>query len=60
VISGLLRKDPAGRLDGAQAEWMLRQAADEPAVLARARMPTCPSPRLPEAPGPGPEIRLAS
>ena len=60
VISGLLRKDPAGRLDGAQAEWMLRQAVDEPAVMARTRMPTRPSPRLREAPGRGPEIRLAS
>jgi serine/threonine protein kinase len=60
VISGLLRKDPALRLDGAQAEWMLRRAVDEPAVMARTRMPTRPSPRLREAPGGGPEIRLAS
>jgi serine/threonine protein kinase len=60
VISGLLRKDPAWRLDAAQAEWMLRRAADEPAVLARTSMPTRPSPRLPEAPGRCPEARLAS
>jgi eukaryotic-like serine/threonine-protein kinase len=60
VISGLLRKDPALRLDEAQAEWMLRRVADEPAVLARTRMPTAPSPRLREAPGRGPEVRLAS
>jgi serine/threonine protein kinase len=60
VISGLLRKDPALRLDEAQAEWMLRRAVDAPAVMARTRMPTCPSPRLPEAPGRYPEVRLAS
>jgi serine/threonine protein kinase len=60
VISGLLRKDPAWRLDAAQAEWMLRRAADEPAVLARTRMATRPSPRLREAPGRCPEVRLAS
>jgi serine/threonine protein kinase len=60
VISGLLRKDPAWRLDGAQAEWMLRRAADEPAVMARTRLPTCPAPRLPEAPGRCPEVPLAS
>ena len=60
VISGLLRKDPAWRLDGAQAEWMLRRAADEPAVMARTRMPTRPAPRLREAPGGWPAARLAS
>ena len=60
VIGGLLRKDPAWRLEGAQAEWMLRRAVDEPAVMARTRMPTCPSPRLPEPPGHCPEVRLAS
>ncbi len=60
VISGLLRKDPAWRLDGAQAEWMLRRAVDEPAVMARTRMPTRPAPRLREAPGRCPEVRLAS
>ena len=60
VISGLLRKDPAWRLGEAQAEWMLRRAADEPAVMARTRMSTCPSPRLREAPGRCPEARLAS
>ena len=31
VISGLLRKDPARRLNAAQAEWMLRRAAAVPA-----------------------------
>lgn len=60
VISGLLHKDPAWRLGAAQAEWMLRRAADEPAVRARASRPTCPSARLREPPGRCPEVRLAS
>ena len=60
VISGLLRKDPAWRLDAAQAEWMLRRAAGESAVMASMRMPARPSPRVREAPGRWPEVRLAS
>jgi serine/threonine protein kinase len=60
VISGLLRKDPAGRLEAAVAEQLLRRAAAAPAATAHARRPARPSPRLPVAHGRGPAIGLAS
>ena len=45
VISGLLRKDPAERLGAADAERMLRLAADGPASLAAVGSPAGVAPR---------------
>jgi tRNA A-37 threonylcarbamoyl transferase component Bud32 len=55
VISGLLRKDPAARLDAAATERMLHQVAADGAASAETARVIAPAPPIPEqaAPEPG-------